>query len=71
MNENKTVCVCSSVEEAEVIEYLEKNGVPANDTEFETMCEELDVGQKCECCLDTDCDIIDINIKTIIKNKKS
>jgi len=65
----KIVCACSSTEEKEVLDYISKNGKPADDLEFEKLCEDLDIGQSCESCLEDDCDIIDVYIKHIIDSQ--
>lgn len=57
-----TVCNCNDVEYSEVLEAVKEHG-----TDLETIKEETAAGTACECCLEDDCDMVDLPLNLAIK----
>jgi len=66
MSDNDIVCDCNSVEVKDVINFL--NNTDGNYTD-EQIAEQLDIGTRCSCCLESDCPRIDISLEDILKNR--
>lgn len=62
---DKIVCGCTSVTVGEVNEKIEENPHIKN-MSLEDKLEELDIAQRCSCCKDLDCDIIDVHYSKVI-----
>ena len=62
---DRIVCDCNDVTEDMVREYIAKNKVIVSDWDTDEqadMYDELDIGTACGCCLEADCDVIDVSI---------
>lgn len=55
------VCDCNGVEYSEIVEAVKKHG-----DNLEAIMDETDAGTVCECCLEDDCDKVDIPLKKAI-----
>jgi bacterioferritin-associated ferredoxin len=56
------VCNCMEVEYDEIKDAVSKQG-----TDLETIKEETGAGSACECCLENDCDMVDLPLPLAIK----
>ena len=56
------VCNCNDVEYEEI-----KNAVAKHGSDIEIIKEETSAGTACECCLEDDCDMVDLPLKQAIK----
>ena len=59
------VCDCNDVHYDEIKEAVEKFG-----TDLETIKDETSAGTACECCLEEDCDRVDLPLPLAIKKAK-
>lgn len=57
-----TVCSCNDVEYDAILEAVRKHG-----DNLEAIQDETDAGTTCECCLEDDCDIVDLPLNLAIK----
>lgn len=57
-----TVCNCNDVEYSEILEAVKKFG-----SDIETIKEETAAGTACECCLENDCDLVDLPLPLAIE----
>ena len=55
------VCDCTGVEYEEIANAVKKHG-----DNLEAIMDETDAGTVCECCLEDDCDKVDIPLKAAI-----
>ena len=60
-----TVCSCNDVDYATLLEAIKKVG-----TDLEAIQDETDAGTSCECCLESDCDIVDLPLMEAIEKAK-
>jgi hypothetical protein len=67
MNNEDIVCKCSDVTVVDVIDGLDRIHNENLQLSESEILEELAIGLNCECCLDKDCDIIDIHYSKLIK----
>ena len=67
MNVDEIVCACNQVKVGNVIGFLEANAFPKNEEDVDTLCDSLEIGNRCGKCLRTPCRIIDISITDILR----
>ncbi len=60
-----TVCECMDVEFEEIKKAVAKAG-----DDLEAVQEETEAGTVCECCLESDCDKVDLPLPDAIKKAK-
>ena len=56
------VCNCMDVEYQEILDAVKEFG-----TDLDTIKEETGAGSNCECCLEEDCDMVDLPLPLAIK----
>jgi NAD(P)H-nitrite reductase large subunit len=56
------VCDCVDVEYTDIVESVKKHG-----DNIDAIMDETEAGTVCECCLEDDCDKVDIPLKAAIK----
>ena len=56
------VCSCNDVEFDAIKEAVQKHG-----TNVDAIMDETDAGTTCECCLEDDCDIVDLPLHAAIQ----
>ena len=56
------VCNCMEVEYDEIKDAVIKHG-----DNLDAIQEETEAGTVCECCLDSDCDMVDLPLKEAVK----
>jgi NAD(P)H-nitrite reductase large subunit len=56
------VCDCMEVEYTDIVEAVKKHG-----DNLDAIMDETEAGTVCECCLEEDCDKVDIPLKSAIE----
>lgn len=60
------VCNCMEVEYEEILDAVKKHGAD----DIELIKEESGAGSACECCLEPDCDMVDLPLPLAIEKAK-